>query len=975
MGCGGGSPSDEAAKAIGKGDTYFNAGLYKEALSQYQIALDTRSEDLELRLKIAQSQLRMGLLTEALSTYDRALELDPASTQAYRGKAELLLQAGRPKELEALLEELKAKPGFEALVAFLEGEHASTLGRHQEAIEKFRLALEKDPGLELAARGLAKSLLDTGDHEQAISVLADLSQKNPNDLWVSATLANLYQEGGENGKAIEILANLVQKSPSNSSVRGQLALAYLADNQLEPAKTQLAEAVGIAPNDSYVRYVAGQVALAEGDYPKAIEQLTQASEDRPEEPLFRDALREARVKAGLIVDEVKAAQEQLTAQGESVESLLALTEAYVRRGEPDPALESVEKALAIEPENREARILHALVLYLLEQPQASARALEGVPAETDARAMALRGLMDRDNDSLAKAVAELRQSTDTAAWAGYFEARGYLEAGQFQKAFEGLDAVASKNEDFAVAYYELARLYQAIHEEILAMVLYQRLIDRFPESPKPKVLMARLLAGSGNIERAKVLVEGVLAEHPEYEPARFLVANIDLQEKNYDAAADRLGKLAEDSPTGSAAVRFYRGLQAQSHVFAGRYAEAAEVYQSILEVFPGDTAAILEKSLAEMAKGDLQAALETSRAGIAAATDPSLLRLVEAVLLARTGKAQEGLTLFQENQQEVAKSPDLERALAAIEAALQSLAGQAEEARKTVSEAGFHPLLVEYFEETLARAEKGEADLGPFLEGLLLTLYRWPDAARASFQKFQEENPESLLAIAYLGESRKNAGLLAEAMETFGLGLKINPEDINFLRSRAEAARNLGDFEQANRDYLAAIAKSPEDAGLQFELGQVYEAKGLHEDAIATYRRALKLSSSPILLAGIHNNLAWLLAQKPETLSEATEHAEKALESFPQDAVSGIDGNIYDTVGWIYFLAGQKEKAMENIQKAVRLLPHQPTITYHLARVFEEMGQPEAAAKYYMRALHLNPEFPEAEDARPRLGMLRSRLQ
>jgi len=182
-------------------------------------------------------------------------------------------------------------------------------------------------------------------------------------------------------------------------------------------------------------------------------------------------------------------------------------------------------------------------------------------------------------------------------------------------------------------------------------------------------------------------------------------------------------------------------------------------------------------------------------------------------------------------------------------------------------------------------------------------------------------------------------------------------------------------YGEAGRAYLACAAKSPQDPMLQFDLARLYDKQGLPKDAAAAYKRALKLKPDPKTTVAILNNLAWLLSLDKETLDEAVDRAQEALRMYSKNPDLGSPGgSLLDTLGWIYFKKGDLTKARETLQKALQASPVQPTITYHMGRVFEGLGQLKPAIHYYIKALHFNPNFPEANDTRPRIALLRSRI-
>lgn len=107
----------------------------------------------------------------------------------------------------------------------------------------------------------------------------------------------------------------------------------------------------------------------------------------------------------------------------------------------------------------------------------------------------------------------------------------------------------------------------------------------------------------------------------------------------------------------------------------------------------------------------------------------------------------------------------------------------------------------------------------------------------------------------------------------------------------------------------------PHDAELQFEFGNALVEHGQTNAAIDVYRRASALD--PEHLAAL-NNLAWLLATKPEArkyeLREAVRHAETL-----RSLTGSNDPGVLDTLAVAYAAIGRFEDAVETISVAITL--------------------------------------------------------
>jgi tetratricopeptide (TPR) repeat protein len=165
---------------------------------------------------------------------------------------------------------------------------------------------------------------------------------------------------------------------------------------------------------------------------------------------------------------------------------------------------------------------------------------------------------------------------------------------------------------------------------------------------------------------------------------------------------------------------------------------------------------------------------------------------------------------------------------------------------------------------------------------------------------------------------------------------------------------------------------------------------GDEDKAIAAYRQATELDSSPLMF----NNVAYELADANKKLPTALEYAEKAVRA--EEEVSqkvklselGIEdlGNMsrlaafWDTLGWVHFRMGNLDQAEKYLRSAWELSQDWGEAD-HLGQVYERQHNNQAAARMYRLALYRFPQQPkrqpgESEKREPGdLEKTRARLQ
>lgn len=134
----------------------------------------------------------------------------------------------------------------------------------------------------------------------------------------------------------------------------------------------------------------------------------------------------------------------------------------------------------------------------------------------------------------------------------------------------------------------------------------------------------------------------------------------------------------------------------------------------------------------------------------------------------------------------------------------------------------------------------------------------------------------------------------------------------------------------------SALALTPETAETWFERGNELEYEGAGEEAIAAYRRALKLDAS---LADAHLNLGRLLHEQGETAA-AESHYRQALAVRPADATAAFN------LGVALQDLGRLRDAAEAYETALGSEPRYADAHYNLAGVYEKLGEKEAAFQH-----------------------------
>lgn len=163
---------------------------------------------------------------------------------------------------------------------------------------------------------------------------------------------------------------------------------------------------------------------------------------------------------------------------------------------------------------------------------------------------------------------------------------------------------------------------------------------------------------------------------------------------------------------------------------------------------------------------------------------------------------------------------------------------------------------------------------------------------------------------------------------------------------------------QAAATTLEALLQHP-DANVQktarLWLANIHVIRNSRDAAIENYRSVLTFDSRNTEAL---NNLAYLLAEKGESLDEALKYAEQAVELAPDEPL------YLDTLGWVLYRKGIYQRAIQYLERAVQKNPHTNVVArYHLAMAYAKHGDRERSKAALEAALKANPKLPEARAA------------
>jgi tetratricopeptide (TPR) repeat protein len=182
-----------------------------------------------------------------------------------------------------------------------------------------------------------------------------------------------------------------------------------------------------------------------------------------------------------------------------------------------------------------------------------------------------------------------------------------------------------------------------------------------------------------------------------------------------------------------------------------------------------------------------------------------------------------------------------------------------------------------------------------------------------------------------------------EAADAAATAQTQHPDDLRFVRIRAQALVETGARARAVEVLEGAAKANPTDLPTSFALAELYTKANRPADAERTARQLVERNPNN---ADAMNYLGYLLADRGEQLDEAIRLVRKALDLDPQNP------SFLDSLGWAYFRQGKLEDAERYLGPAADKLPRNSTIQDHFGDVLARRGRWQDAISAWTRALN-----------------------
>lgn len=153
-------------------------------------------------------------------------------------------------------------------------------------------------------------------------------------------------------------------------------------------------------------------------------------------------------------------------------------------------------------------------------------------------------------------------------------------------------------------------------------------------------------------------------------------------------------------------------------------------------------------------------------------------------------------------------------------------------------------------------------------------------------------------------------------------------------------------FDKAEERFSAILKTEPKNIDARLYIGLIYDETGRRKEAIKEFKDILEIEADN---ADVLNALGYIYAEESINLDEAEELINKALEQYPQNPA------YIDSLGWVYFKKSQLQEAKEKLEQAVSLIEDM-TVFDHLGDVYSSLGEKNKAKEIWQKAIKIKSQ-------------------
>lgn len=585
------------------------------AQKQNDLGLATRLGDEALRLNSSSPDalmFKLGLdmlandLTGALALSNQLIQSYPNTIGPRVARIETLLKLRQDKNAKADVDALLAKSPNLAVGLYYK---ALLLARANDVKGAWQIAQSLPPEFAQSEPSIAiimsQMAVDSGNVETGAAILTSTLAKHPDLLDLRLRLATVRLKQNSPEAALSVLVPV--KDSTDPRALALLSQVYLKLGKYTEALDALNRLNSTSSSNTGVKRELALVRMRAGQSDQAIKDLLDLAAKQPTDPTVIGPLVAALVQNGRYAEALAATDRLGADPKQRAQALFFRAQILIRRGDSKGAIETLGKALQIEPKNVASLFYRADLYESLKQYAEASRDLEAILALDAKNLSALVKLAEvdaRQNQDkpvrtlLARAISVApKEPMPRIALIRFLIVRHDYKGAQ--NATSDLLNLVPNNPD---ALALMGEVQLALGQKSEAVATFRKLASLLPQSAKPQLLLANALFVSGDRVGAGVALTAAGNLEPNSGEIRAAQISLLFAQGNSDGAITAAKAFRSANPSTAADL-----LLADTFVRASRPELAMEVLMHSTDT-KNDARVLLRLVALEAKSGDRKSA-------------------------------------------------------------------------------------------------------------------------------------------------------------------------------------------------------------------------------------------------------------------------------------------------------------------------------------------------------------------------------
>ncbi len=743
--------------------------------------------------------------------------------------------------------------------------------------------------------------------------------------------------------------NVLQTDPEQSDAYYYLALIDQKKKDWGGMITHLLDAVAVGPGNIEARNMLGKIYFLGGQYDKAEEQVDIVRHWDPENTVANLLRASVFYQRGHQREAMSVVEDVLKKQPHRAEALALKAKILVDQGLQNEADSVLQAAIEKNPQDLDLQYLSITFAieqnHFLKAEKAYQILISRYPQDIRfpvalSELLIQTGRQDDAEKILRAAVKHMPEQT-----ALKLNLIRLIESRDSERAEELIQNFIVTSRDNSALRFHLVENYirRRLFSEARNELRYMIDLAGTGDVLRAKIKLAEIALLQQNLSEVHRLTSGVLREDALNTDMLMLRAAMNLKKRNADEAISDLRIVLRDRPNFEQALMFL----AQAHLLRGDKASALKQWWRILNINPGNLAAIMPLTHHFIKRGEYNRAEHLLNKGMENPhRETALIELLIQVRVAKRdwrGAKQAVLRLKNSSEQQKnywqgvieTRQGHVESAIRFYQAVLTETPGHRlslQNLAQLYESAGKQDELIRYLESLLNKTSDSHA-LNQFVAEVFAGNRQWREA-------------EKLLRV----------------------NIDQNGKDPQDFMTLARVYQKQGRLEEAEQTFLNGLENTGHNLKLMTGLAKFYIGKKAFLQSIEWYQKIIKADPSQDEAA---NNLADLLVTFQSETPASVDLALALVKRFENTP----NPSLQDTYGWVHLKAGNVKRALSVLKKSSASSPPDARHLYHLSEAYLKNGDQKQALEALRKSLDLaktQGEFIEINRAVERFSLFQN---